>query len=157
MLMAGLSALSEQDMKKIVALSTLRQLGLIIISLGAGLTQGGFFHLISHAFFKALLFLTVGAIIHRARDYQDTRKASILPARLPLTLAFSLRANLSLCGMPFMRGFYSKDYVIERMGRQVNRMLVIGILYLATALTAAYTARFVSLLLLTGETSLRIN
>ncbi len=90
---AGASALYELDMKKIVALSTLRQLGLIMATLGLGLYEVAFFHLITHAFFKALLFIAVGNIIHLSRDFQDLRKINLAEACFPTTLAFSLVAN----------------------------------------------------------------
>lgn len=77
-LIAGLSAIHERDMKKIVALSTLRQLGLIVRTLGLGLRQLAFFHLLSHAYFKAILFITVGNIIHCSNSYQDIRVAGNL-------------------------------------------------------------------------------
>jgi NADH-ubiquinone oxidoreductase chain 5 len=120
-LMAGAAALYESDIKKVVALSTLSQLGVIILTLGGGHLVAAFFHLLSHAYFKALLFITVGAIIHRAGDFQDIRKTSISPTLFPLTLAFRLGANLSLCGLPFLSGFFSKDLCIELSVAFVNR------------------------------------
>ena len=113
MLLAGLAALQESDIKKIVALSTLSQLGVIVLTLGIGFLVRGYTHMVSHAFFKALLFITVGAIIHNCRDFQDLRKISVLRNYIPLTLAFRLGANLRLCGLPFTRGLYSKDLCIE--------------------------------------------
>ena len=108
MLIAGVRALFETDIKKIVALSTLSQLGLIIISLGIGGWIITFAHLLAHAYFKALLFMAVGTSIHMADDYQDLRKASLsLSSRI--TLTFIGVANLRLCGFPFLAGFYSKD------------------------------------------------
>lgn len=156
-LIAGLAALLEIDMKKIIALSTLRQLGVIIITLGTGAFLASYFHILSHAFFKALLFITIGAIIHMANDYQDLRKTSILPPLSPLTIAFSLGANLSLCGLPFLRGFYSKDLCIELEVTSAYSLPLTLIFYLATALTAAYTARLMGLLLSASEKSPRLN
>ena len=106
-LIAGVSALIESDMKKIVALSTLRQLGLIIASVGLGLYLVAFTHLLAHAFFKALLFIAVGNIIHLSDDFQDLRKGG-LTSYSRISLAFRGLANLSLCGLPFSRGFFSK-------------------------------------------------
>jgi NADH-ubiquinone oxidoreductase chain 5 len=111
--MAGASAIYETDIKKIVALSTLRQLGLIIAAIGAGLYEIAFFHILTHAYFKALLFITVGQMIHISRDYQDLRKIGLYASNFPVSLAFSIRANLSLCGLPFLAGFYSKDAIVE--------------------------------------------
>lgn len=113
MCMAGMAALREIDGKKIVALSTLRQLGVMITTLGVGLPALAFFHLLSHAFFKALLFIRVGSIIHLSRSYQDIRITSLFPSVEPIRLRIATLANISLCGLPFMSGFYSKDLCIE--------------------------------------------
>jgi NADH-ubiquinone oxidoreductase chain 5 len=145
-LIAGLAALSEIDIKKIVALSTLRQLGVIMGTLGAQLPQIAFFHLLSHAYFKALLFITVGAIIHISSDYQDLRKVRLLPSACPTSFAFRVVANFRLCGLPFTRGFYSKDACIEIFRIRGSTLPLNGVFYLATALTVAYTTRFIGLL-----------
>lgn len=157
MLMAGLSALAEIDIKKIIALSTLRQLGVIIITLGTGAHVASYFHMLSHAFFKALLFIRIGAMIHMANDYQDLRKTRILPTTSPLTLAFSLGANLRLCGLPFLRGFYSKDLCIELEASGRFRLPLTLVFYMATGLTAAYTARLIRLVLVSSEKSPALN
>lgn len=149
MVMAGLAALIEMDIKKIVALSTLRQLGVIITTLGRGAYSMAFFHLLSHAFFKALLFMTVGAFIHMSSDYQDLRLISLNPQTCLLTMAISLRANLSLCGLPFFRGFYSKDLCIELFLRGAVPAGLVFVIYVATGLTAAYTIRFIGLVFFT--------
>lgn len=146
-LLAGLAALREIDIKKIVALSTLSQLGVIIFTLAIGGIKAGYFHILSHAFFKALLFITIGALIHNVGSFQDLSKSSLLPRGLPLTLAFSLAANLRLCGLPFISGFYSKDLCIElRTTICYSSSLELG-LYFATGLTASYTARLIYLVL----------
>jgi len=152
-LMAGIAAIAERDIKKIIALSTLSQLGVIMLTLGFGALTAALFHLLSHAFFKALLFITVGAIIHSASDFQDMRKTAILPTVFPLTLAFSLGANLRLCGLPFLSGFFSKDLCIELAAARAYNPLLSFILYLGTALTAAYTTRLIYLILMRGEKS----
>lgn len=144
---AGLRALYELDIKKIVALSTLSQLGLIVTSLGVGLYEVAFFHLLTHAFFKALLFITVGNIIHLSRDYQDLRKIKLPEAKFPTTLAFSLVANRSLCGLPFMAGFYSKDQIFELILILESNFILIAAFLLAIGLTVAYTVRFVGLII----------
>lgn len=138
-LIAGLAAIGEVDIKKVVALSTLSQLGVIICTLGAGWPQVAFFHLILHAFFKAVLFIVVGYIIHRASDYQDMRMVGILPHRFPVMLAVFSGANLSLCGAPFTRGFFSKDICIEIVARTSGSLVLMFLFYLATLLTAAYS------------------
>ena len=117
------------------------------MTLGAGHFVAGYLHLISHAFFKALLFITIGAIIHLSNDYQDLRKIRLLGPRSSLTLSFSLLANLSLCGAPFSRGFFSKDLCIELVARAHTSNVIRLIFYVATGLTAAYTVRLICLAL----------
>jgi len=142
-LIAGIRALAEIDAKKIVALSTLRQLGVIFITLGIKKWTVRFFHLISHAYFKALLFIVVGNIIHIASSYQDLRKFSITPFfNYTSSLIFTI-TNLSLCGLPFFSGFYSKDLCIESGIHEKNiRFLAEIINYMGVLLTLAYTMRF---------------
>jgi NADH-ubiquinone oxidoreductase chain 5 len=117
MLMAGLRAIKEIDIKKIVALSTLRQLGLIIRCLGIGRYDIAYLHLILHAYMKALLFIGVGNAIHCSRDYQDMRRVTLNLGRIPLTRGFMLTSNMALCGLPFLAGFYSKDLWLETRAR----------------------------------------
>merc|ERR1711874_477808 len=112
-IIAGFTAMGEIDMKKIIALSTLRQLGIIILILGMGNPILSFFHLLSHAFFKAMLFICAGIIIHNIKDYQDIRKIGIRYNNLNYCISIIIVANISLCGLPFLRGFYSKDLIIE--------------------------------------------
>lgn len=140
-LMAGLTALFEMDIKKIVALSTLSQLGLMVRSIGLGLWKIAFAHLLAHAFFKALLFIAVGNMIHLRRRYQDLRKANISPQSL-FTLRFVIIANLSLCGVPFLSGFFSKDLILESLLRSLRNCVITVFFYLAVVLTRAYSARF---------------
>lgn len=111
--MAGGAALVERDMKKLIALSTLRQLGFMLSIYGAGHPEVCFFHLFTHAFFKALLFMTAGVIIHSRRDYQDFRQISKLGGVLPFTALVAGVALSRLCGLPFLSGFYSKDIFLE--------------------------------------------
>ena len=143
-LIAGVSAIFESDMKKVVALSTLRQLGLMITSLGVGAWAIAFSHLLAHAYFKALLFMAVGTSIHMADDFQDLRKAS-LGFNSSITLVFTRIANLRLCGFPFLAGFYSKDWILEFRGSYVWLVALNGFLFLATVLTAAYSLRLMLL------------
>lgn len=145
-LMARLRALSEIDMKKIVALSTLRQLGLMMRAIGIGLYNVAFFHLLVHAFFKALLFITVGNLIHMRNDYQDLRKVGKLIVFCPLTLSLMVLRNMRLCGVPFLGGFYSKDLWIE-----ISQVILIGgglrvLYFLSILITVFYTFRFIFLL-----------
>lgn len=138
---AGLAAIAECDIKKVVALSTLRQLGVIIASLGLGIANLAFFHLITHAIFKALLFICVGTLIHTHNHSQDLRTIGNLVNQIPLTLASLNIANLSLCGAPFIRGFYSKDAILETRLSNPTNPIIIFILFFATGLTAAYSIR----------------
>nr|QVX31191.1 NADH dehydrogenase subunit 5 [Pelagomacellicephala iliffei] len=141
MLMAGMSALTECDMKKIVALSTLSQLGVMMSSLGMNMPSLTFFHLITHALFKALLFLTVGVMINYHYHSQDLRTMGNLILSSPLTISSLLIANLSLCGSPFFAGFYSKDFIIEMsLHSPLNNIILFSYL-LATILTASYSTR----------------
>lgn len=139
--MAGVSALFEPDIKKIVALSTLSQLGLIIRAVGAGLWGAAFIHLLAHAYFKALLFIAVGNIIHLSDDFQDMRKGALSPGS-SVTYGFRALANLRLCGLPFLSGFFSKDFILERSATANSPSLGLMALYLGVALTAAYSTRF---------------
>merc|ERR1712213_67955 len=107
-LLAGAAAIFEIDIKKVIALSTLSQLGVIIIILGGIEPVLSFFHLLRHAYFKAILFICAGIIIHNMKDYQDIRKIRIILNVIPVTFRVIIVANLSLCGLP-LRGFYSKD------------------------------------------------
>nr|UGW52257.1 NADH dehydrogenase subunit 5 [Gonodactylellus sp. SIO BIC C12514] len=143
MFMAGLGANFEYDLKKIIALSTLSQLGVMMSILGFGLPDLAFFHLLSHALFKALLFMCAGVVIHSAKDYQDIRMMGGLSKFMPLTTFYMNLANLALCGMPFMAGFYSKDVILEMafMG-SINYISFLMYVF-ATGLTVCYTARLV--------------
>uniref|UniRef100_T1IE59 NADH:ubiquinone reductase (H(+)-translocating) n=1 Tax=Rhodnius prolixus TaxID=13249 RepID=T1IE59_RHOPR len=111
--MAGLRANVEYDLRKVIALSTLRQLGLIMSILFLGFPILAFLHLLTHAFFKALLFMCAGVIIHCINDSQDMRHIGGIINNLPFTCACFCISNLSLCGFPFIAGFYSKDIIIE--------------------------------------------
>lgn len=110
---SGLVAIYEYDLKKIIALSTLRQLGVIIFSISLGLYTVAFFHLIIHALFKAMLFLCAGVLIHGVGGSQDIRMYGGQIKNFPLVGVCLNLANLSLCGVPFLSGFYSKDMVVE--------------------------------------------
>nr|YP_009757379.1 NADH dehydrogenase subunit 5 [Calappa bilineata]QIM59230.1 NADH dehydrogenase subunit 5 [Calappa bilineata] len=143
MFMAGLGANFEYDLKKIIALSTLSQLGVMLSILSLGYTDLAFFHLLSHALFKALLFMCAGVVIHSVSDYQDIRFMGGLVNFMPLTVSYMTVANLSLCGFPFLAGFYSKDMILEVAFMSwinfVSLVLYIG----ATGLTVMYTLRLI--------------
>lgn len=114
-IIARRSALIETDLKKIVALSTLRQLGVIVLRLSLAFPAVSFFHLISHAFFKALLFIVTGHLIHNSCDYQDLRRIGGRGV-LSLTQATIITTKIRLCALPFFSAFFSKELVLEGLG-----------------------------------------
>jgi NADH-ubiquinone oxidoreductase chain 5 len=103
----------QNDIKKIIAYSTCSQLGYMIFACGISNYAGSFFHLVNHAFFKALLFLSAGAIIHVLSDEQDIRKMGNLAQLQPFIYTSFLIGSLALIGFPFLSGFYSKDFILE--------------------------------------------
>ena len=110
---SSLIGLFQQDIKKVIAYSTMSQLGMMVIAVGLSSYNIALFHLVNHAFYKGLLFLGAGAVIHAVADNQDFRKYGGLISYLPLTYTVMLIASLSLVAFPFMTGFYSKDFIIE--------------------------------------------
>lgn len=140
---AGLGANFEYDLKKIIALSTLSQLGVILRILALGYPELAFFHLLSHALFKALLFICAGVIIHRVGDYQDIRYIGRLVSYIPLRVSYITVANLALCGFPFLAGFYSKDLILEVVFIRWVNFIALMLFILATGLTVIYTARLI--------------
>lgn len=132
----------EIDIKKIVALSTLRQLGLMIRAVGLGRPDIAFFHLLTHAYFKALLFMCAGNLIHCSNDYQDLRQIGYMARSLPVTTGFVTLRNFSLCGLPFLAGFYSKDLFLETALLSPTSLTAVLLFFVATLLTAAYSLRF---------------
>jgi NADH-ubiquinone oxidoreductase chain 5 len=110
---SSLIGLFQQDIKKVIAYSTMSQLGMMVIAVGLSSYNIALFHLINHAFYKALLFLAAGSVIHAVADNQDFRKYGGLRSFLPLTYSVMLIASLSLVAFPFMTGFYSKDLILE--------------------------------------------
>jgi NADH-ubiquinone oxidoreductase chain 5 len=105
--------LFQQDIKKVIAYSTMSQLGMMVIAIGLSSYNLALFHLVNHAFYKGLLFLGAGSVIHAVSDNQDFRRYGGLKTFLPLTYSVMLIASLSLVAFPFMTGFYSKDFIIE--------------------------------------------
>ncbi len=110
---SSLVGLFQQDIKKVIAYSTMSQLGMMVIAVGLSSYNIALFHLVNHAFYKALLFLGAGSVIHAVADNQDFRKYGGLRPFLPLTYSVMLIASLSLVAFPFMTGFYSKDFILE--------------------------------------------
>lgn len=141
MFMAGLGANFECDLRRIIALSTLRQLGLIIITVSVGLSSLAFFHLLTHALFKALLFICAGGIIHSMGDSQDIRFMGGLSVCMPYTSACLVVSNFALCGMPFLAGFYSKDFILEMVSMRYVNVFGFFLLFISTGLTVCYSFR----------------
>nr|YP_010902376.1 NADH dehydrogenase subunit 5 [Aedes japonicus]UUK33494.1 NADH dehydrogenase subunit 5 [Aedes japonicus]UYE93290.1 NADH dehydrogenase subunit 5 [Aedes japonicus japonicus]WON66432.1 NADH dehydrogenase subunit 5 [Aedes japonicus] len=143
MFMAGLGANFEFDLKKIIALSTLSQLGLMMSILSMGFLKLAFFHLLTHALFKALLFMCAGVIIHNTKNAQDIRFMGGLSMSMPLTCSCFNIANLALCGMPFLAGFYSKDLILETVMLSYINFFSFFLFFFSTGLTVCYSFRLV--------------
>ena len=144
-LIAGFCACAEIDIKKIVALSTLSQLGVIIVSLSLIQKDFCFFHLITHAIFKALLFMCVGVGIHRVYGSQDFRRFSGISSCLVWPSSLLLVRNLSLLGFPFISGFYRKDIILERFYSLSNRFLIALGFLVGVGRTTAYRLKMINL------------
>jgi NADH-ubiquinone oxidoreductase chain 5 len=138
---AGLGANFEFDLKKIIALSTLSQLGLIMSILALGFFKLAFFHLLTHALFKALLFMCAGAIIHNIKNSQDIRDIGYFSIYMPFTISCLNVANLALCGFPFLAGFYSKDLILEIVLISYVNVFIFFIFFFSTGLTVRYSFR----------------
>ncbi|BFM98436.1 NADH dehydrogenase subunit 5 (mitochondrion) [Sergentomyia squamirostris] len=143
MFMAGLGANYEFDLKKIIALSTLSQLGLMMSILSFGFMKLAYFHLLTHALFKALLFMCAGAIIHNMINNQDIRFMGSLTGLMPMTVMCMSVANLALCGMPFLAGFYSKDMILEMLYMNSFNLIMFLLFIISTGLTVMYSFRLV--------------
>nr|YP_010936435.1 NADH dehydrogenase subunit 5 [Agetocera filicornis]WKW54888.1 NADH dehydrogenase subunit 5 [Agetocera filicornis] len=141
MFMSGMGANFEFDLKKIIALSTLSQLGLMLSILALGEYKLAFFHLLIHALFKALLFMCAGSIIHNMGNCQDIRYMGGLIGQLPLTCTYLNICNLSLCGLPFLSGFYSKDLIVEVLSMNYMNMYIYFIFFFSIGLTVSYSFR----------------
>nr|YP_009073576.1 NADH dehydrogenase subunit 5 [Aeolesthes oenochrous]BAP59126.1 NADH dehydrogenase subunit 5 [Aeolesthes oenochrous] len=150
MFMSGLGANFEFDLKKIIALSTLSQLGLMMSILALGSYELSFFHLLTHALFKALLFMCAGNVIHNMNNCQDIRYMGGLIKHMPLTCSFFNICNFSLCGLPFLSGFYSKDLVVEVMSMGYLNIYVYIIFYMSIGLTVSYSFRL-TYYMMTGD------
>nr|YP_010044328.1 NADH dehydrogenase subunit 5 [Kallima paralekta]QPF23478.1 NADH dehydrogenase subunit 5 [Kallima paralekta] len=147
MFMSGICANYEFDLKKIIALSTLSQLGLMMSILSMGYGDLAFFHLLTHAMFKALLFMCAGVIIHMMVDNQDIRMMGGISVYIPLTSLCMNISNLALCGIPFLAGFYSKDIILELVSMSNLNMLIFFLYYVSTGLTMFYTLRLLMYLM----------
>nr|UFZ13015.1 NADH dehydrogenase subunit 5 [Protohermes hainanensis] len=143
MFMAGIGANYEFDLKKIIALSTLSQLGLMMSILAMGFPILAYFHLLTHALFKALLFMCAGAVIHNMGNCQDIRFMGGIVLQMPLTLGCMNIANLALCGTPFLAGFYSKDLILEMVSLSYLNWSIYFLYFISTGLTVCYSFRLI--------------
>jgi NADH-ubiquinone oxidoreductase chain 5 len=149
---SSLIGLFQQDIKKVIAYSTMSQLGMMVIAVGLSSYNLALFHLVNHAFYKALLFLGAGAVIHAVSDNQDFRKYGGLRAFLPLTYSVMLIASLSLVAFPFMTGFYSKDFILESAYGQFyfSSTVVYFIATIGAMFTTLYSVKVLYLTFLTN-------
>ena len=140
-------AMVQHDIKKIIAYSTCSQLGYMILSCSLSNYSGSLFHLLNHAFFKALLFLSAGSIIHSLSDEQDIRKMGNLVNIIPFLYICFLIGSLALAGFPFLPGFYSKDYILESSltGFSINSSISFWLGTISAFLTSFYSFRLINL------------
>nr|UGN61362.1 NADH dehydrogenase subunit 5 [Typhlocybinae gen. 1 sp. 1 BY-2021a] len=146
----------EFDLKKIIALSTLSQLGLMMSSLFLGMVNMAFYHLLTHAVFKSLLFLCSGVMIYYMNNNQDIRFMGLISSFLPFTSSCFNVSSLALCGFPFLSGFYSKDLILENMSMGFLNFFLFILFYFCLGMTSCYSIRlfFYSLLFKNKSSSL---
>nr|YP_001974667.1 NADH dehydrogenase subunit 5 [Amerotyphlops reticulatus]ACD85896.1 NADH dehydrogenase subunit 5 [Amerotyphlops reticulatus] len=153
-LLSALTASTQNDIKKIIALSTTSQLGLMMLTLGLNQPMLAFMHMSMHSFFKAMLFLCAGSLIHNLNNEQDVRKMGGLQHLLPTTSSAITTANMALMGTPFLSGFYSKDVIVETITNSHTNAWAMMLTLVATALSATYSIRMM-LLVLTNNTKIK--
>lgn len=158
-LFAGTIGLFQNDLKKVIAYSTCSQLGMLFIAVGLSQYNVALFHLVNHAFFKALLFLGAGSIIHAMGDEQDMRRLGGLVKLLPFSYAMILIGSLSLAAMPFLTGFYSKDLIIELAFGQFEFKgeIVYWLAVISAVFTMTYSLRLIYLTFLSQPNGAKVN
>ena len=156
---SSLIGLFQQDIKKVIAYSTMSQLGMMVIAVGLSSYNIALFHLVNHAFYKGLLFLGAGAVIHAVADNQDFRKYGGLITFLPLTYSVMLIASLSLVAFPFMTGFYSKDFILESAYGQFHfsGLVAYVVATIGAIFTTLYSVKVLYLTFLTNANGPLVN
>nr|YP_010632630.1 NADH dehydrogenase subunit 5 [Lepraria normandinoides]WBP63419.1 NADH dehydrogenase subunit 5 [Lepraria normandinoides] len=156
---SSLIGLFQQDIKKVIAYSTMSQLGMMVIAVGLSSYNIALFHLVNHAFYKGLLFLGAGAVIHAVADNQDFRKYGGLIGFLPLTYSVMFIASLSLVAFPFMTGFYSKDFILESAYGQFHfySLAVYFIATIGAMFTTLYSVKVLYLTFITNANGPLVN
>src|ERR1700749_1175620 len=149
----------QKDIKKIIAYSTMSQLGMMVLSIGLSCYNIALFHLINHAFYKALLFLGAGSVIHGMFDNQDLRKYGGLKHYLPLTYSVILIASFSLIAIPFMSGYYSKDFILESSYGQLHIFSITTyiIAIIGATFTTLYSIKILYLTFVSNPNGLYVN
>ena len=156
---AGTIGLVSMDLKRIIAYSTCSQMGYLIFCVGIGNTSVSFFHLFNHAFFKCLLFVSAGVLIHALLNEQDIRKMGGLYKLFPFIFNLIFFASLSLMGIPFMSGFYSKEKILEYSFYIYNysNLIAFWLGSLSALLTALYSMRLIYIVFLKNPNNYKFN
>jgi NADH:ubiquinone oxidoreductase subunit 5 (subunit L)/multisubunit Na+/H+ antiporter MnhA subunit len=147
--MAAAVALTQNDLKKVIAYSTCSQLGYMVVSCAINSFKPAFFHLFTHGFFKALLFLSAGLLIHSLNQEQDIRKMGGLLLQKPISYIFFLTGSLALIGFPSLSGYYSKDSILDQLALYTNGGFLVNLACLALFFTSSYSYKVLYLVFIT--------